>query len=99
MYNYLFKLIANGLLDARALSLFHHIPNPEDPAFSPTDFVNTIFRNYVHQYAHDYDKLSKILFVEGFTSVRRCVFRQGLQPNYLVDTESRRHESLYVEAV
>jgi predicted SAM-dependent methyltransferase len=70
-----------------------------DMTFSPIQIVNAIFRNYGHQYAYDYDLLSKMLKLQGFSKVCRCSYLVGEQASLLIDAESRRYESLYVEAV
>lgn len=74
-------------------------PNEADPtAFSPIMAVNRIFRDYGHLYAYDYDCLALLLRKQGFHAIERCDFRKGRSSELLIDAESRRCESLYVEA-
>jgi predicted SAM-dependent methyltransferase len=80
----------------------HIFPSGEGPTtslFSPIMAVNNIFRNYGHKYAYDFDCMRLLLENCDFSEVARCHFMDGLDPLLLIDTESRRHESLYVEAV
>jgi predicted SAM-dependent methyltransferase len=66
--------------------------------FSPIMAVNSIFRDYGHVYAYDDHCLALMLSRQSFSSVKRCAFMEGGDMRLLIDTESRRIESLYLEA-
>ncbi len=51
-----------------------------------------------HRCMFDYSLLSEILYLAGFCDVNRCCFGEGRDPMLLIDTPSRRIESMYVEA-
>jgi len=61
--------------------------------------VNRIFRDHGHLYAYDHRKLERMLREAGFGSVERASFGVGGDAKLLNDTESRRGESMYLEAV
>jgi predicted SAM-dependent methyltransferase len=70
---------------------------------SPMVSVNEIFYTdrdspAGHQCMFDYSLLSEILHLAGFSDVKRCCFGEGRDPMLLIDTPSRRIESIYVEA-
>jgi predicted SAM-dependent methyltransferase len=65
---------------------------------TPMMRVNRIFRDHGHQYAYDFETLSKLLKKAGFLSIERREFMNGKDRNLLIDQESRSVESLYVEA-
>ena len=66
----------------------------ETPAFC----LNTIMRDYGHRFIYDFSTLADLLGVIGYRNVQKCSFGQGNDIRLLKDRESRRHESLYVEA-
>lgn len=71
--------------------------------WTPMMSVNRIFYQdrespFGHCFIYDFPTLAKSLEQCGFTDARLCAFREGRDPALLVDTESRRCESLYVEA-
>jgi len=66
---------------------------------SPMAIVNSIFRDYGHQYAYDYKALYMLLSKFPFSRIYRANFRSGLNKSLLIDTEARSQESLYVEAI
>ena len=47
---------------------------------------------------YDFQLLKLLLDRLGFESARKVNFREGRDPILLIDSESRRSESLYVEA-
>ncbi len=75
-----------------------HMPYEEN-YISPMARINGLFRNYGHQFIHDFYTVKKILEREGFKNVVRASYRNGQDPRLLIDMEWRRDESLYVEAV
>lgn len=66
--------------------------------YSPILSVNRIFRSHGHLFIYDADLLSKLLGRNGFHDIQKESFRSGRNPALLRDTESRRAESLYLEA-
>jgi len=71
----------------------------DDKQITSMMVVNSIFRGHGHLYAYDYETLKVLLEDKGFISVKQEFFRQGRQEKLLVDSESRSHESLYIEAI
>jgi hypothetical protein len=70
---------------------------------SPVLSVNRVFYQdrespFGHCVMYDYQLLQALLAKEGFSWVRKVAFMQGSAPSLLIDSESRRSESLYVEA-
>jgi hypothetical protein len=47
---------------------------------------------------YDFELISEILGISGFTNATRCSFMTGEDPTLLIDAHSRKAESLYVEA-
>jgi predicted SAM-dependent methyltransferase len=70
---------------------------PERPAF----MMNLIFYFWGHRWIYDFDELRYALGKAGFdpeTVVRRA-FHEGVLPEVaMLDRETRRHETMYVEA-
>lgn len=66
--------------------------------YSPILSVNRLFRESGHQCIYDFHLLELLLKKEGFVKIRRESFRAGRDAQLLIDSESRRAESLYVEA-
>jgi hypothetical protein len=60
--------------------------------------VNRIFREHGHLFIYDFATLAQLLARRGFTAIRREQFRSGRDPQLLIDSEHRAHESLYLEA-
>jgi predicted SAM-dependent methyltransferase len=80
--------------------LFPYVSDADYAAgYCPIMAVNRVFRDYGHQYAYDFDCLSRILQGAGFTGVTRRCFMEGADDRLLLDTEYRKIESLYVEAI
>jgi len=62
--------------------------------------INAVFRqNYEHKYAYDEETLLLTLREAGFSRVVPQSFSISLDPHMAPDSEARRAESLYVEAV
>ena len=77
-----------------------HFPYQEegDAEVTPLMYVNRVFRDHGHKYAYDFDTLAMMLEQSGFVRIARETFGHGRLSELLIDTESRRRESLYVEA-
>lgn len=67
--------------------------------FTPMMAVNRIFRGYGHLFAYDFETLAKVLSAIGFSQVTRCAFRCGRKQELLMDSELRRPQSLFAEAI
>lgn len=87
------------------LDLYARAKNGEDVQFpyhnvneTPMMSVNRIFRNYGHLFAYDVQTLTRLLEGAGFTKIARARFREGRDPQLVIDEESRAVESLYLEA-
>jgi hypothetical protein len=70
-----------------------------DPEQTPMMQINAVFRSYGHQYAYDFETLERLLREAGFIGISRVNFHTGQDHALLLDSEDRRIESLYVEAV
>ena len=66
---------------------------------TPMVSINRIFRNHGHKFIWDFETLRLALQGAGFADVWKCGFGQGRDPKLLLDSEYRRAESLYVEAI
>ena len=74
-----------------------------DGLWTPMLSVNRLFYHdrqslYGHWVTYDFELLSAVLRRCGFGNVERREYQQGADPQLLIDTPSRRAESLYVEA-
>jgi hypothetical protein len=80
------------------------MPHVEDdrliaPFSNPAVGLNRIMRVWGHQFIWDFDTMQRCLSDAGFTDIRQRSFGEGADPKLAVlDTESRKEESLYVEA-
>ena len=86
----------NALLPFQESESFNNI-------FSPIISVNRVFYQdrdspFGHRFMYDFQLLKLLLDRLGFESVRKVNFCEGRDPILLIDSESRRSESLYVEA-
>lgn len=63
----------------------------------PMMSLNRIFRAHGHQYSYDYATLNYFCSLAGFAEIQRRKFRQGSNPDLLLDSEWRSIESLYIE--
>jgi predicted SAM-dependent methyltransferase len=62
--------------------------------------VNEVFRQgFEHQYCYDFETMKVVLEEAGFKDIRRVDFHTSNIPELLIDQESRKFESLYVEAI
>lgn len=66
---------------------------------TPMMHVNRIFRDHGHLFAYDFETLKYQMEKAGFKQVARRDFRQGTDNTLLIDSEYRRPESLYIEAI
>lgn len=66
---------------------------------TPMVLINRAFRDHGHLFAYDYDTLSVMLCNAGFINVMKESYMKGLDDELLIDSKSRKHESLYVEAI
>jgi hypothetical protein len=72
-------------------------PMPRRPAF----MMNLVFYFWGHRWIYDFDELRHALVEAGFApdSVVRRAFHEGALPEVaMLDRETRRHETMYVEA-
>jgi predicted SAM-dependent methyltransferase len=88
--------------DENALFPFQESESFND-MFSPIMSVNRVFYQdrdspSGHRFMYDFQLLKLLLHRLGFASARKVNFREGRDPILLIDSESRRSESLYVEA-
>ncbi len=75
---------------------FPYISN--DKNFTPMMAVNKIFRDYGHLFLYDSMTLTMLLKKVGFVNIKQESYMQGKCNTLLIDTESRKIESLYIEA-
>lgn len=66
---------------------------------TPMMSINRVFRNFEHKYAWDFETLKFFLENAGFVSIKKVSFLNGTHIALLIDSEGRRIESLYVEAM
>lgn len=71
-----------------------HINN----GFTPVMALNRIFREHSHKYAYDTRTLKMVLKKIGFVKVKSVSFKKGRDSNLILDSDSRKIESLYLEA-
>ena len=74
-----------------------------DPLWTPMTSVNRVFYQdreslFGHRVIYDYAMLATLLTQCGFTKITKRSFREGADPELLIDSPSRQVESLYVEA-
>lgn len=75
----------------------------ENVLWTPMMSVNRVFYQdrdspYGHRTIYDFQLLATLLRQCGFENIQRRAFGEGNDPRLLIDTPSRRGESLYVEA-
>lgn len=73
--------------------------NKVNKGFSPIMPVNRVFRGHEHLYAYDFDCLSLMLKQTGFERTSKESYRKGNDEILLIDSETRKIESVYLEAV
>jgi predicted SAM-dependent methyltransferase len=69
------------------------------PIATPMVSVNRIFRRHGHLFIWDFETLAAALLKLGFRDVTKAAFGEGRDGKLLIDTPSRKIESLYVECV
>lgn len=65
--------------------------------YSPIMSVNRIFRAHGHLFIYDFYSLRLLLEKNGFIEIKKESYLSGRDSKLLVDTQSRKVESLYVE--
>lgn len=66
---------------------------------NPMVSINRIFYSWGHQFLWDHETLFQQLKEAGFSNFGSVAFKEGSNPDLLLDTEKRRSESFYVEAI
>ncbi len=97
------RIYARQLAGDRTEPFPYQETEQRDPLWTPMLSVNRIFYQdrespFGHRLIYDFALLSRVLGDCGFIDIRRQAFRTGRDPQLLVDAESRRCESLYIEA-
>jgi len=70
-----------------------------DIGYTPAMSVNRIFYGSGHRFIYDFETLALMLGAQGFRDIAHVAFGKGRDPVLLIDQETRRAETLYVEAV
>lgn len=65
--------------------------------FTPMMSVNRVFRDHEHLFAYDHETLSMMLSKAGFSNITKASFMQGRDNTLLLDSKTRKIESLYIE--
>jgi predicted SAM-dependent methyltransferase len=71
----------------------------EEHFLTPALRINALYKNHGHKVIYDYYTLELLLLESGFKKVSRLDFKKGDDSVLLIDSEERRPESLYLEAV
>lgn len=66
---------------------------------TPMERINGLFRNHGHLFIYDFETMKINLEIVGFREIKKVAYRQGRDEKLLKDSEWRKVESLYVEAV
>jgi len=79
------------------------MPHADDDArprgiYTPAASLNRLFRAYNHQFIYDFATLKAMLDKCGFIEIRKTQFGDSRDSRLLLDSPSRRIDSLYVEA-
>ena len=61
--------------------------------------LNGVFRNYGHQFIYGFSTIELILKENHFREIKRESYLEGRNKQMLLDTEFRKIESFYVEAI
>jgi predicted SAM-dependent methyltransferase len=80
-----------------AVSLPYSPENKE--YYTPMMSINRVFRDHGHKFAYDFETLKLMLEKAGFSQIKRVGYMAGKDSQLLVDSEERKIESLYVEAL
>jgi predicted SAM-dependent methyltransferase len=67
--------------------------------YTPMMAINRVFRDHEHKFAYDYETLKMMLHKAGFAETKKEIYKKGKDVELLVDSEERKIESLYVEAI
>lgn len=70
----------------------------DDPDWTPMQSINRTFYGHGHRFIYDFATMRRCLAEAGFENIRKEEFGSGRDQKLLIDQESRRVESLYVEA-
>jgi hypothetical protein len=77
------------------------MPNVRDdshqPFYSPAMSINRIMHEYGHRFIYGFPTFAEMLKAAEFVDVRKRAFNEGAVRDLLMDTEGRKHESVYVE--
>jgi hypothetical protein len=57
-----------------------------------------LFYGHGHRFIYDFQTLKQHLKEAGFKNIVRRSYREGKNPDLLIDREDRKVESLYIEA-
>ena len=77
---------------------FPYVSDAEkENGFTPIMSVNRIFRDHGHLFAYDAETLTMLLKNAGFINIKKESYMSGRRKDLLIDTESRKIESLYIE--
>ncbi len=80
-----------------------YVGKPVDSEFSMyssgCEAMWSLTQNWGHISVWDAKMMTQKLRQAGFSEARQMGFREGRNPDLLIDQESRRWESLYVEAI
>lgn len=80
-----------------------YVGKPVDPEFSMyssgCEAIWSLTQNWGHISVWDANMMTQKLREAGFSEAHQVGFREGRNPDLLIDQESRRWESLYVEAI
>jgi len=71
----------------------------EESYITPMDRINGLFRGHGHLFIYDFNTMKKILFEAGFRKITKSSYMTGNNKKMLIDTEWRKNESLYIEAI
>jgi len=86
------------------LYLSNMIENTKDKEFTSrfattAESISSLTQSWGHKSTWNFEILKEFLIYTGFKEVNHMSFKSGLDPELLVDQESRKWESLYVEAI
>lgn len=76
---------------------FPYCPTPLPSDTTPLLAATRIWLERDHWVNYDAETLGKFMRDAGFSDVRKCRFRQGANPDLLIDQPERAIESLYME--
>jgi SAM-dependent methyltransferase len=91
-------VLADGELYLRSYVARTPLPYAEGDA-TPIVSINRVFHAYGSLFIWDFETLSATLLKSGFQDATKAAFGVGRDPKLLIETPSRKVESLYVEAI